>query len=497
MNKENFFLKHKILFLVLIITYIVFLCCYWKSAMGLYFDITTMFSSEFYNHTMMPDKLQFLYFADIKIRTFTNMLVSIPLNIALPFIKNQPALTAIKVFTTSYFIIHFVLLILNFLVAKRTKRYDIALIALAFYFLFSIPNAIWVVREIHIAILAQFISLSYFLSKEKLNYWDFIPILIIQIYLFESFETSAAYTLILFIASIFFIKNKKEEQNLLHKALIGITSLAATLYIPIKIFLRNHNSEIMLSSGIEEWISHHELSLKTLFSGNLIIPIFAIIAIIFTVFFKKDCLKGKYAIFSVLNLVLMLTILYFQTGFVSKPILELVYYSPILWLIFPVITYLIISDYKKYDFTIKNSYFYPNLLTITCIFGIFNLLWQINQTNDFAEYKKYLENIMEKSDKAIVHIPEADFNNKILRFYTCFGITTQSLFLQTIDKPAKIIFPNGNESCSIDIINTHYNQEKDYFKLQSAFAQTKTKYWDLTPIKEEFIKTGRVYSNKT
>lgn len=192
----------------------------------------------------------------------------------------------------------------------------------------------------------------------------------------------------------------------------------------------------------------------------------------------------------------MFAILYFQTGLVSNPGLELVYYSPILWLFFPVIIYLIISDYKRYDFTIKNQHFYPNLLIITCIFGVFNLLWQINQTNDFAEYKKYLENIMEKSDKAIAHIPEADFNNKILRFYTCFG-TTQSLFLQTIDKPAKIIFPNGNESCSIDIINTHYNQEKDYFKLQGAFAQTKTRYWDLTPIKEDFIKTGRVYSNKT
>ena len=501
MNKDNIFSKYKIPLAILIITYAIFIFYHWINAMGLYFDIPVMFSAAFIRHTFAPDRIQFLLFQESNARNFTNLLVAIPLNIIMPFIKNQPALTALKAFSLSYFIIHILFLIANFFVARRTKRYDIAIWAFAFYFILSVVNAIWVVREIHIAMLAQFIILNYFLSKEELKWFDFIPILLIETYLFESFETSAIFSLIMFIASIPFIKKRR---NNIHRIAIGLISLAITFYIPIKLMQLDNNNNIHLPSGIFEWISHHEITLKTLFLDNLLIPIAAFIAIIFIMFFKKDCLKNKYASWGGLFFIAALIyIIYKQTGFAANAAIEILYYSPILWFIFPLMIILLTADYFDIDIEQRNPNFYPNLVLITCIFGCLNLLWQINSANDFGKYKNYLEELLNKSEEVIIKIPEYDLqNNPNLRYLTCFGLSQQSVFLQNKNRTGKIILPDENsiiynESCATGIDKTYYDPQRDILRIQDGFTKVKTKYWDLTPVKEEFIKTGRVKRDKT
>ena len=496
MNFQKIIEKYRYIIIGLLITYFIFIICYFQSAMGLFFDIPAMFSAIFYNQTESPNSFQIFF--DERIRFFSNFLIAIPYNLIFQFIKNEPALTALKVYSTSYLIIHILLLVANYFVAKRTKRYDIFLLAFSFYFLLTIPNIIWVVREIHIAFLLYFIVLSYFLSKEKLKKYDLIPIIISCILLYEIFETSALFGLILFIASIIFAKNKELSTNNVHKIIIGILSLAAFIYITTKLFIWNSIGEISLSNGSAEWISHSELAIKNVFTSNLLIPLFAICALIILCFYKKTLTKKIY-ICGTLYLFFTIFTTYLQTNFLSRPLIELVNYSPIFWFIFPTIVAILICEYLKIDLNKKNPNLYEYLIIVTCVFGILNLAWQIKSTFDFSKYKQYLEKTIKESESTLVKIPNKDFEKKeILRYATCFGFTQQSIFLTEKNKKAKIILPT--KECPIYTENyceegpdkTYYDEKEDRLILQSSFFKTKTKYWDLTPIVEEFKKEGRV-----
>lgn len=496
MNKNNLFFKYKIPILALFATFIIYIICYWKSASGLYFDIPAMFSAVFYNHCENPNTFQ--VFIDERIRFFSNFLVAIPYNVIFIFIKNESPLTALKAFSTSYFIIHFLLLILNFIVAKRTKRFDIATFAFFFYFIFSVPNSIWAVREIHIAMLAYFVILNYFLSKEKLHIIDAIVIIIIQTYLFESFETSAIFGLILFISTIIFIRNKELSINKFYKILIGITSLGIFLYIPIKLYMLNITNKLSIHSGSLEWLSHSELAIKNLFTSNLIIPFFAIGALIILFICKKP-LTNKIYLYGIFYLLITISVTFIQTNFISRPLIELVNYSPIFWFLFPILILILILEYLQFNINSKIQLFYEYMLIVTCVFGILNLIWQIKSTFDFNDYKKYLTNEIQKTESTFVSIPNEEFkNNNILRYSTCFGLAQQSIFLTKENEKAKVILPTKEcpiyieKYCAEGPEETYYDEKEDRLILQSSFFKTKTKYWDLTPIAEEFKKQGRV-----
>ena len=200
MQKENVFLRHKLLLILFFLSFLVFLICHYKYALGLYFDMPAMLLG---NMSQDDTFSKFIVFPDRNIRYFTNFLVAIPFNIAILFVKNSSAINILKVFSLSYFVVHFLGLLINYLIAIRTKRYDIATICFAFYTFFSIQNAIWACREVHIAILFYFALLSYFLSKTKLGLKDFIPVLVLIIYLFEAFEITAIFGLILFVFSLY------------------------------------------------------------------------------------------------------------------------------------------------------------------------------------------------------------------------------------------------------------------------------------------------------
>ena len=496
MHKDNLFFKNRIPIILLLTTFIIYVICYWKSASGLYFDIPAMFSSAFYNHCENPDS--FSIFMDARIRYFTNFLVGIPYNVIFQFIKDEPALTSLKAFSTSYFIIHFILLLLNFLVAKRTKRYDIAIIAFAFYFLLTIPSAIWIVRELHTAYFFYFIILSYFLSKEKLNIWDTIPITLAGTYIFESLEISLVFSLIMFIFSIIYIVNKEKNVNIIHKSIICLLSLGVLFYIPAKLQIMNNSGTLDFSSGTKEWLYDSFYALSNLFNSNLLIPLFGILAMILAFIYKKE-LRKKEIILLICYTIISITIIYIQTGFLSNPRNEENNYSPVLWFIFPTIITLICFDYFNLNIEKRNPYFYSHLILITCIFGCINLLWQINSCFEFIEYKSYLEKTIENSRTTIIRIPNEEFkNNNILRYATCFGFSQQSIFLTEKNKKAKIILPTKEcpiyieKYCAEGPDETYYDAKEDRLILQSSFFKTKTKYWDLTPIAEELKKRGRV-----
>lgn len=186
MDFKQILSKYKIIFSGFIILFVFYITLFYKSAFCLHFDIPAMFLGLLLRD---PDAHFSTYniFADVKIRLFTNFIVAIPFNITTLFYKFNNLLDYLRLYATSYPIIHFTALILNFIIAKRTKRYDIAVL---FYFMI----------------------LSYFLSKEKLNKTDLIPVSLLLIYLFESFETSIFFGIILFVFA-YLMTTKKRKHN--------------------------------------------------------------------------------------------------------------------------------------------------------------------------------------------------------------------------------------------------------------------------------------------
>lgn len=486
MQKENVFLRHKLLLILFFLSFLVFLICHYKYALGLYFDMPAMLLG---NMSQDDTFSKFIVFPDRNIRYFTNFLVAIPFNIAILFVKNSSAINILKVFSLSYFVVHFLGLLINYLIAIRTKRYDIATICFAFYTFFSIQNAIWACREVHIAILFYFALLSYFLSKTKLGLKDFIPVLVLIIYLFEAFEITAIFGLILFVFSILYTKKDRDEINRWYKVLIGLSGLFIFLYISTKTIIMSFSGHINLSQGTNEWFNASLITIGNLFTTNSLFTILGLIIVIFALYYKKSFDKILTSLIILLYCFIFAFLRFIH--YIPQPMIELQNYSFVFWFIFPITLLLLILEYKKITI---NSEFLSNLITISCIIGIIGLIWQINTCFEFNRYITYLKDLMEKSQNVFVSIPKEDFENKNqLNFNTCFGTMHKSIFLSDEYVIKKIIIPDkntpdNNEYCFSGYGNEYnrYDEENQFIYIQTSPVKLKNKYWDMSLIKEEF-----------
>ena len=494
MENSKFF-KYKLLFGSFIFVYIAFIFFYVKYSSGLFFDIPAVFLSVIF--PVDEKGCNFLMFHSNRVRMLNDFLVAIPFNSIFYFIRNMPVINALRAFSASYFIVHLFALFINYLVSRRTKRYDIAIICFAFYAILSIPNAIWTIREINISFLFYFALLSYFLSKTKLNWKDLIPISLLIVYFFESFEISVVYGVILFVFSFLFTQKNRIELNPWIKIYIGFICFAAIFYVPIKMFFFINLKSSDLGFGISEIITASVLTYKNFFSGSSIIIFFALLAIIFIFFYKKPFDKKSILFWLLFIIIIALTLLY-KTNFMPEPHIEIHNYSIAFWLFFPLVLVLIIMDYLNIDFYKYNNCFIPNLFIVACIFGIMNLCWQIHSCFEFDKYTQYLKNIINNSNSTVVTIPEEDFEKYFfLKYNTCFGTMHKSLFLSDSHKIKSIIFPseyycNYNEYCFDDKKNTYFNKKENILFLQMALTKVNNRYWDLTDIVDEFTKEGRI-----
>lgn len=493
-DKKTFFV-HKVLFSVYIIFLIAFIFTHYSCNLSLFFDSPAMFFNVIWANNSGEGPFNWFYLNDENARLFTNILVSVPYNIMNFFAEGKPVLTKINLFSLSYLLVQVFLLLGNYFAARRTKRYDIAIVAFAFYSIFCLPNMIWSVREVHITVLVYFILLQYFLSKTKLTKKDLLPVLLLIIYMYESFEITFVFGIILFVFMNLY--QNRDEQNAWFRTLIGFGVFGASIYIPFKIFfvIFSKHLNVMGASGIREWIIGSKLAFLNFFHSNLIIVFFAIAAIVYIVFRRKNFGLRDY-LFLIFDLTVMFIFLGLNTGFYASPGMELHNYSIVFWFIFPVILVLILFDYFNIQI---NESFFANLFVIACVFGCINLSWQIYSNIEHGKYINYLKNLMSKSEQVIVKIPENDYKeNRFINSYnTCFGLAQRSIALSYSNK---VILPSGyfndySEYCFADKSETNYNEQRDILRLQTTYYKVKTKYWDLTPIIEEFKKQGLLDSN--
>ena len=493
MNKyfKEIFAKYNVLIIFFFLTFIAYIFMHNNCHLGLFFDIPSEVLSMIHKCDCSFDKYFILDLAHSRNNYyFLNSLIFNPLIHIFPY-KNM--LDFISLFSTSYILSHFILLALNFLIAKRTKRFDIAIIALSFFCFFAIPSYIWPIRELTPNILIYFIFLQFFLAKNKQNLLDFTLINILLFYLSESYETTIIFCIIMFFAPLLY-GNQKDIPNKMVKAYIGFGSLVISIVIIANLFIMPSEG-ISLNDALWQWINGSKLTFLHLFKSNLIITSIMGIVTLATCLFYKNRLNKETILFIIPVLYFIYSLLSIKTNFIPNARIELHFYSIALWFVFPIIIGIILIDTKKYPFLKKFKNFYPNLIILSVITGLLNFAWQFHSCVMFNEYVSYLQTLIKNSKNEIVTIPKEDYETKsFLCFDTAYGTTHKTIFLAPEKKINKILVPkNLLQDYDYNERDYYYYEEDiDHVVLQNSRVKTKTKYWDLSHFKHKYIKEDRV-----
>ena len=468
---KNIKKEHKIFLSVFLFFFMILIYFHIKYSVGLFFDQPAMFFGSIQD---LDGNLNgYGIFNDDRIRYFSNCLVSIPYNISLFIYKNTVSnlyiQSMVSLYTSSYYWIHLFALLVNFLISLRTKRYDIGVIAFAFYCIFCMQNMLWAVREVHISILFYFALLSYFLSRQKLNKFDLIPITLLLVYMFESFEITIIYGFLIHIFAILYTVIRRKSDNLGMKNYIGIICLFISLYI-IYVMSIELNQEII--PGFKEYFVAFYWYLRSIIYNYTVLSLFTIPPVLLCCFYKKPFGKGS----------LLCVLLYYftaaewiigRTKLIHDAAVEIHSYAAAMILIFPVILIILIIDF--FNIKTENKAFVPNLFIIACIVGILQLAWQIHGCFMFKQYIEYLKNVITISTEKLIQIPKEDYNNnKFLKLYMGYGIIHQSVLLNPNNPIDKIIVPSP---CRKEE-PTYWHDEKNTRIIQFGTILHNAPFWD-------------------
>lgn len=281
---KDFFLEHKKLLYTFIVSALILICISTFVHRSLFFDAPAMFM-QFVNQE--NDYSSYFMMHEQRTRLFSNFLLALPYNLIMPFIPDN-LLTKMDLFCFSYQIALFGALIVNYFIAKRTKRYDIAALALVFYTFFYLPNSIWYVKELHFAIMMQFILLQYFLTKsETLNITDYFLIAASALFCFESYENQIIFAITLSALSLFYVRKNIVNKKI--KLIIGLTSIFIILYSIFKLFyaFETGSANISFTDAFIEYKNAILITFKSLFTSCLIYSSAGIIICFATIFLKR------------------------------------------------------------------------------------------------------------------------------------------------------------------------------------------------------------------
>ena len=474
---ENYFKNKKILLLIFFISFIIFLISALFSYRVAFGDTPCEFFKEMilYNNNLFDIIFNYndnvVRFWSFKIHRFFFYLL-------FPFfstIKELSMLYSFSLITTP-----FVLLICNYLLAKRTKRYDIATLALLYYCLFEIPYISHLAREYHITNMLIFLFFSYFFSKEKLKKFDFCIIFILSIFLFEAGENIVILGSLLFILGL--LSYKKDKINNTKCLYMGIVSIIFAIYTFTKTILNNHNDPIMtFENSIPRWIHNMQMLPDALFTSCMIFSIIGIITFILLFFIKRE-LNKKDLLWGIPLLLCSLFLVYKNTNFIADPNKESNLF--ILFLVIPNLILITMWIIDYFEIKIKD-YYWKNILTVVLIVGIFQFLWQTKSSSLCLEYTNHLRNELNKSKGLIiVHFDEND-KGYIYDANACYMF--RGFILSDEYKIKSTLLPDplhrdytGNES-----YGTYYDKEINKLKILDCPLSLKNKYWDITEISKE------------
>lgn len=387
-----------------------------------------------------------------------------------------------NLYTFSVIAMPYICLFLNFLAAKRTLRYDIAIFALLMFCLFCLPYSAWLLRESTFSLMLQFLLLQFFLSRKKNNKTDLIIIFFLILFNFESFENMAILSILFIIFGL--ISYKKKVINYKTKLVIAISNLFILCWICFtSLFAIFNNDYERTTDYMVPWTKFLLNLPDSTMCTCMIVSIISFILILFCMKFRFS--KNKFNLITLSAFIFAITILFIKTNFLPRPRTETNLFMYTL-IISPIIFFLfMLFDLKKIRIKKHNL---REILIVVLITGCIQLLWQINACRYYYLYFQTLKICMESSEKRFVsHHFEDD---SVLSY--CDVVDNSSIIRSIIVQNGhckNLILPDKKHIDYSDNrykgLKNYYDQEQKKLYLLDVSFNIENKFWDLRPIVEK------------
>lgn len=463
--EANFFSKNRKIFLLFLLFSLILIFVSTFSHRSLFFDAPAMFIQLLLEEDA---KWKFYMFIESRTRLLSSFLLLLPYNALVRFIDDVP-LYKIDLFAFSYQFSLWCALIFNYILAKRTKRYDIALLAFIFYSFFYLPNSVWYVKELHIAIMLQLALLQYFLTEKKFAQLDYLIMILLIAFCFESYENSCMFGFVLFCTSLLFCK--KNCKNKKEKIFIGLFGLLNTFYVILKTYFMVSGGSACISfkEAFNQYFVAFKITFSSMFNGILILSLIGLFFIFVALYSKKKFKNRNY----VRIIFIMTFTIFFIFNEFPTPEIELHYYILPCLLFTPIVLIIILCDY--FNFSIKRECVKYDIFLITCLTGFCYILLQLYSCSYSLKYFNLFKEKL-RSENTFEKINVQDANNSALKYNTDgFGQEYRSIILYQ-ERTIKTIVVSKDSNLKVDFVNNIFyidNINK---------VPIKTKYWNLAYI---------------
>ncbi len=492
-------IKHKMWILSFMLFLLVYFFIHFKNMMGVYFDVPAFFLSRYFDNENF-----YLLTTCNAVRNVPIIMISVIYNIISAFDFTKVSMSKnVEFFSLSFFVAHIILLYANYLVAKRTKRYDICIAAFSFYTMFCIICFIWNIREFYVSFLFNFILLQYYFSVEKPKKSDIVIASVLSLLMFEMSEFNLLISILFLLFTCLYIKKNKDissaDNPFFLKKLITGLSVAPAIYIVLKVL---YILKFIKPTAVSEWKDNF----IALFAHSLTITIalsavFAFLSLFLIFFIKKDLTYKTIPIILIVLSGFMFVFVKRVNIFKINWESELCLYWIAVIAFFFIVLYFFIAEYFNFKAEKFNPYFYKNLIIISCIFGILNIFWQIHSCIEYGKLQQELKSIMNNSKEVITEIPDKYYEEDYKYSYLfdnlpCYGILPLSILLNDKYEVNRMLWPSQkrvNAYCALGKTDNFYINPR-YIKIQDTVLPVKNKYWDLTPIAEAYKEKGIYYS---
>lgn len=489
MEIENFFRDKtiKIIFVIFSVLTVISIIYAAFTQRGLLYDGSIYFLNML-NRFAAGDWMYSI--SDIRSRGNIIVLWQIPVNIAYHIFGISSKYWLSVIFSFPLFAFPAIVTYLNYPLSKRSKRYDIAIMAFAIFIFFSIPTGFYSVVEVLLAAPMFFLLYHYSASDIDYNVFDICAIIFLLIISYNSSEIVVYSSIFLLFSALYHSRKEIKLKNKIIKYFIALNALLmpfSYFYFYSKFpvdFLFKERILFEIGEIIEF------LTMKTTLSDY----IFLFILILIIIYFNKSYFstKTKYIITGIFSFVFLILFREYPISYQFFP------RRIIFFLVFPIFMFIpILIDVfsnkicsKKLNVILYNTFF------VILIVGIINTMYQIENSYLFhktiSEYKHFI------NSEKVMFISPTDNNQKFYdnKFHNlCFNCDTY-----TIDS---IIF---NPNYKIKSIVMNNNKSEDcpkvfYFKentLNLPFCTTidvKNKYWDISLLKQK-IEADKELANR-
>lgn len=379
----------------------------------------------------------------------------------------------------SVFCIPLLILLWNFFVSKRTKRYDIFVISIFVYSVLILPFSIYSIVELIPASMFWLVLLNYLAADMDYTKKDLIFITCLVILLFGSYESVVLIGVTLFVGSLYYASKEQKIFNKIVKYFIGLGGLLSSVFVT-SCFIISSQLRLEAIDRMQELVkvfywSNYFLNL------NLILSIFAFSLIPF-ILFKKDYLSKKNLLIILSGYCLLLISMFANLKIFLAPLFERdirlisCYIIPLLFM------YIIIADSLKKK---ESSIFYTNLFTIILICAITHTIWQINNTFWFNRNVQFMLEEMQKSPTPLRIINKDEVYNTHHKFFRRYFYDSNYTGSSILFAPEKEIKTLLIPSPSFNTKYIPYIDSKNLFTIPPSFKyELKTQFWDITKQKE-------------